>query len=128
MAEYLPAGDLVKQIRAFAFGGDAPSEIADRLQSLPGVDADVICAAGELLYAHFDLLDVTGVGLVARIYEHAVQQGWVGYNQGDRSAEIVAHIDQHLADGAATSAAWPAPDLRLRDGYDWRLAISAGEQ
>ena len=40
MAEYLAAAELVKQIRAFAFGGDAPAEIADRLQSLPGVDAD----------------------------------------------------------------------------------------
>lgn len=127
MAEYLAAAELVKQIRAFAFGGDAPAEIADRLQSLPGVDADVICAAGELLYAHYDLLDAAGVAIVARIYEHAIQQGWAGYNQGDRSADIVARVDQHLAGAGGETAAWPAPDTRLRDDYDWRQ-VGAGEQ
>ncbi|MCC7097264.1 MAG: hypothetical protein IT472_08805 [Thermomonas sp.] len=120
MVDYVDAGELVRRIRAYAFGGHAPEDVADRLQTLPGVPADVICAAGELLYAHFDLLDDSGWMLVAEIYQHTIQQGWSGFNQGDRSAVILAQLSAVIADDHTDPDAWPAPHTGLRDGLDWR--------
>ena len=117
MVDYVDAGELTRRIRAFAFGGHAPEEIVDELQTIPGVAADVICQAGEILFAHLDLLDVDGFQLVGEIYQHALQQGWTGFNQGDRSEAIVALVRA----GADMSDEWPAPHVALRDGHDWRV-------
>lgn len=122
MADYLDAHALIRKVRLYAFGGQAPDEICDVLQTIPGSDADVICTAGELLYAYFDLLDGAGRTLTAEIYQHAIAQGWAGFCQGSRAADIVAAIDAMQNDGADDFTAWPAPDTVRRAGFDWRLA------
>ncbi len=122
MADYLDAPALIRKFRFYAFGGTAPDEICDALQTIPGADADVICTGGELLYAHFDLLDGAGRALTAEIYQHAVQQGWAGFCQGGRAANIVAAIDTMAHDGTDDFTAWPAPETVRRGGFDWRAA------
>lgn len=131
MVDYVnDAGELARRIRLYAFGGQAPEELAARLQSIPGVTADLICEAGELLYAHRDLLDDGGLTLLGEIYVHAEAQGWTTFNQGDRSARIVAGVKRDL--GETGGASWPAsedpePQIARRGGQDWRADLGASE-
>jgi hypothetical protein len=119
------AGELVRRLRAFAFGGNAPAEIEDRLQSLPGVAADQLCDGAELLYAHYELLNDDGKNLVGQIYNYADAQGWSTFNKNGRSAEIVSLARRDLGEKgrgvALKSAKYPEPEtMRRKDNVDWR--------
>lgn len=114
---------LLQGLRRFAFGGTAPNEIDDQLQRLPGADADVICTAAELLYAHYDLLNAEGRRVMAQLYNYAIQMRWSGFNQGTRSEEIVEYTERAIGDvdeAAPAPEEWPIPDTARRSGIDWR--------
>lgn len=115
--------ELLKRFRKFAFGSTVPEGIADRLQSIPGTDADVICSAAEILYAHRDQLDDDGLRVMGELFNYGLNQHWSTFNQGDRSAQIVAATDKALGDARGKAPAdkdWPAPKVELREGVDWR--------
>lgn len=126
------ANELVRRLRAFAFGGAAPEALAERLQALPGVQADQICDGAEILYAHRDLLDPSGLRLAGELFSYALHQGWTTFNQGDRSARIVALARRDLGetggDVAGEADEWPAPQIARRaDGADWRDTAAAAQ-
>ncbi len=130
MVDYVSdAGELLRRLRAFAFGPDAPVEIAARLQSLPGSNADVITAAPEILYAHFDLLTAPGKRVMAEIFVHGNEMGWTTFaggpkGSGNRAEAIVAAVARQLSDepgGTPGPGEWPAPRAELRGGVDWRM-------
>ena len=105
---------LLRNFRAFAFSGNAPSEIETQLQSIPGTDADVICAAAEMLYAHYDLLNDQGRRVTAELFNYAHNQGWTGFNQDGRSETIVTQVGRDLGDAGAVKPLpyeeWPEPE------------------
>jgi hypothetical protein len=130
MVDYVSdASVLLQGFRAFAFSGEAPEEIEDQLQKLPGTDADVICSAAEVLYAHYDLLTDTGKRRMAELFNYAVNQHWSGFNQGDRSAQIVTYTARALGDEGAIlpppEEEWPEPQANRRDSWDWRYPDGA---
>lgn len=121
--------ELVRRIRVLAFGGDADAELAQKLQTIPGSDADVLTEGAELLYAYRDKLDEGGLTLLGQVYHRANDQNWTTFNGGpkgsdNRSERIVALVRRDLGeDGAGIAAAdaeWPEPQTRRRDGHDWR--------
>lgn len=125
MVDYIgDAGELVRRIRMFSFGGHAPQEIAEKLQTIPGSDADILTNGAEILYAHKDLLDNDGLALMAQLYYYADQSKWSTFNKDGRSLAIVGLVRRELGENgfgvADAEAEWPEPETNRRDGQDWR--------
>lgn len=125
------AAELVRKFRAFAFDGGAPEEIALRLQTIPGTDADLLTGAPEILYAHYDLLDDRGKRILGEMFVYGNEQNWTTFaggpkGSGNRAETIVGVVSRDLGDEGAIlpppSEEWPAPKAELRDGADWRSA------
>lgn len=123
------ASELVRRIRVLAFGGNADAELAGKLQTIPGSDADLLTEGAELMFAYRDKLDEDGLALLGQLYTHANDQNWTTFNggprgSGNRSEQIVALVRRDLGEttgGVANDTdAWPAPQVRRRDGFDWR--------
>ncbi len=130
MVDYVAdAGELLRRLRAFAFGPDVPEEIAERLQTLPGSNADVITAAPEIMYAHFDLLPPEGVRVMAEIFVHGNEMAWTSFAGGpkgsnNRAEQIVLAVGVYHDGGEAPPFVdWPEPIIVLRDGHDWRAPV-----
>lgn len=116
--------ELVRRLRAYAFGGAAPADVAARLQTVPGSTADQICGGAEVLYAFRDQLDDDGVRLMGELFTYAREQGWSTFNRGDRTDRIVALARRDLGEKGAgvarKGAEWPEPEVERRGGLDWR--------
>lgn len=126
MVDYVSdANELVRRFRAYAFSDDAPADIAEKLQTIPGVAADVICTGAEMLYAHRDLLDDNGLRVMAELYNYAVQHKWEGFNESAGSQAIVNAAAKALGDATGKASdpdKWPEPKAALRaDRVDWRF-------
>ena len=107
---------LVRRLNAYAYGPDCPEELASRLQSIPGVQADVITQGAQILYAHFDLLNGEGKEVMGLMFNYAVNQHWTAFNEQNGSAQIVA-----LVEGTLDQADVPEPKTQYRQGgVDWR--------
>jgi hypothetical protein len=123
MVDYVSeANELLRKFRAFSFSDAAPAEVAERLQTIPGVAADVLCEGAELLYANYDRLPAEGKRIAAEMFNYALHQGWTTFNQGDRSELIVQNIAADIGDRGKTkppeAVEWPEP--RLSAERDWR--------
>ncbi len=118
------AQELARRVRLLAFGGNAPEEVANALQAIPGTTAELLTTAPEILYAHRDLLDAEALELTGQLYAHAVDQNWSAFNREDRSARIVALVRRDLGEKGAGVAKvadeWPEPQTNRRGGVDWR--------
>ena len=114
---------LLQNFRAFAYSGQAPAEIKEQLQRIPGTDADVICAAAELLYAYYDELTDEGKRSMGELFNYAVNHNWAGFNKEGRSAEIVRLVSIDIGDAEGDmlpDEEWPEPSTDRRTGNDWR--------
>lgn len=136
MVDYVSdAGELLRRLRAFAFGPDVPEAIAERLQTLPGSNADVITTAPEIMYAHFDLLPESGARVMAEIFVHGNEMSWTTFaggskGTGNRAELIVSAVARELGDEPGEAPHpddWPAPDVALRAQVDWRDLIEVPE-
>ena len=116
---------LLHHLRSFMYGSAIPEEVATPLQTLSGVDADIIEQSAEILYANYDRLVEEGKRVCGELFNYAVEQRWAGFNQGDRSATIVQYIERDLGEAGAVKPPkpeeWPDPRAHLREGYDWRF-------
>jgi hypothetical protein len=122
MVDYVnDARELERRLMALAFGSTLPEDLAIKIQMLPGVTADRLTTGAELLYAHKDLLEDDGLRTMAEIYAYANEQGWSGFNQGDRSKRIADGAAYDLGDRKSSPKGDdPEPSTHLRDGVDWR--------
>ena len=124
MVDYVSDPSKLRQrLNAFAYSDEAPESIKEQLQLLPGVDADVICSAAELLYSHHDQLPESGKRVEAELFRYAVEQRWAGFNRDGRSEAIVANISKELGDTKGKvpdPKDWPEPEARRNQDGDWR--------
>lgn len=113
--------DLRRRLNAYAYSPDTPEALANRLQMIPGVDADVIVEGTEILYAHFDLLNDTGKEVLGLLAAYGVSQTWVSLL--DRWTAIRDRVRRDLGERVAKieDADMPPPQTARRDGaVDWR--------
>jgi hypothetical protein len=131
MVDYVAdSGELARRVRLFAFGGAAEAadaELADKLQRIPGVEADLLTQSAELLYAYRDRLDEAGLTLLAEVWTYANEQGWAtlaGGRKGtdNRAERIVRDVRRDLGElrSEVDPEAAPEPVAALRGGFDWR--------
>lgn len=122
--------DLMRALNAYAYGA-APAELAERLQTMIGVDADKISTGREILYAHRDLLDEQGLTVLGQLAEYAVYSTWVGDNADGRCEKIVAGVKRDLGDKSVKAKPEndPAPRVQYRDeGFDWQNPPEPAEE
>jgi len=124
--ELMTSSDLVRGIRSFAFGSADAGEVHEKLQTIPGVDADLITQGAEILYAHIDELDDDGLALCAAIFLHMNEQGFTtccgGPKGSNNRAEKIIELVRSGKDKAGLDALkWPEPKAEIRAGIDWRL-------
>lgn len=115
--------ELRRNFNRYAFAADTPPELADRLQQIPGVDADVFSEGGEILFAHYDLLSDAGKILLAQLTAYGVQHGWAALNRDGRWEKIRDRARKDVGDDveALPDADMPEPQTTRRDGgIDWR--------
>lgn len=112
---------LLRNLNAFAYGEGVDPELADKLQTIPGVAADVITTAAELLYAYRDTLPDKGLRVMGELFAYADAQGWITFNRDGRSKRIVDGAAYQLGDRKTKPAGDdPEPESNRRDGFDWR--------
>lgn len=118
------ANELVRQLNAYAFADPAvPDTIRDRLQLLPGSQADKICDGAELLYAHRDLLGESGLTVMAQLFAYGSLQHWAAFNADGRCDKIVAGVRRDLGEAGdwPDAADDPEPITSWREGgFDWK--------
>ena len=120
---------LARRFNAFIFSPDVPEGAVERLQSIPGSDADKITQGAEILYAHYDLLTNAGKTVVGLLYDYANSQGWPAFCADGRCADIVALVRGDLGEiKPIDPTKAPEPNKALReDGKDWRPAPPADD-
>lgn len=112
---------LLRRLNRFAYSDGVEPELAEKLQTIPGVAADVITTAAELLYAYRDTLNERGLTVMGELFNYADQQGWTAFNRDGRSARIVQGVAFALGERKTEPAGVePAPEVARRDGFDWR--------
>ncbi len=130
MVDYLGnPGELRRRLTAYAYHQDTPSELAERLQELGGVDADVITEAPEILYAHFDLLSEQGLTVLAQLAGYGVAQNWTGLNRDGRWQRISEAARRGLGEKGDVGDPEGDPEpqtVRRADGVDWRAPPKKG--
>jgi len=122
--EYInDASELVRRFNTYVFGPDVPAEAKERLQTIPGSDADKIATGREILYAHYDLLNKAGKILTAQLAGYAVGQNWVTENANGRSEKIRDKVRRDIGEPGD----WlpkeddPEPQTNRRDGgVNWK--------
>ncbi len=122
MADYVnDPQQLLRNLNAFAYGEGVDAELAGKLQTIPGVAADVICAAAEILYAYRDTLNEAGLRVMAQLFTYADEQGWITFNRDGRSKRIADGAAHQLGDRKTKPAGPdPEPETIRRNGFDWR--------
>jgi hypothetical protein len=114
---------LMRALNAYAYAESTPPELAEKLQTIPGVDADRITAAREIMYAHFDVLDEAGKTVLGQLADYAVYSGWSSENTEGRCDKSRDAVRRDLGEEGdlGDPADDPAPRVGLReDGVDWR--------
>jgi hypothetical protein len=114
--------DLRRRLADYAYHPDTPAELAEKLKTIPGVDADVLSEAPEVLYAFFDVLSEQGRTALAQLADYGVRQNWSSLNAGGRWERIRDAARRELGEEVeADPAGDPAPQVTRRaDGIDWR--------
>lgn len=130
MVDYIrDAHELALKVRRFMFAEATDAELAEKLQAIAGVEADLLSTAPEVLYAYRDRLDEAALRLMGELFVHANEQGWTSVAGGpkgtDNRAElIVRDVRRDLGElkGSVDPEAAPAPLMNLRPGgADWRV-------
>lgn len=114
--------DLRRRVTDYAYHSDTPDELAEKLKTIPGVDADVLSEAPEVLYAFFDVLGDQGRTVLAQIADYGVRQNWTTLNANGRWEKIRDAARRELGEEVeADPASDPEPQTtRREDGVDWR--------
>lgn len=113
--------ELVRHLNAFAYSEGLDAELANKLQTIPGVAADIITAGAEILYSYRDTLNEQGLRVMAELFAYADAQCWGAFNREGRSKRIVDGAAFELGDRKTKPAGPdPEPDVARRDGLDWR--------
>ena len=122
MVDYVAdANELARRIRAWSFSIGGDTELKNRIQLIPGVTADLICEAAEILYAHNDILDDDAKRIMAELFNYTDNQGWTTFNKENRSKTIVKLAAFDLGDTITKPIEKPPqPEANRRDGLDWR--------
>ena len=130
MVDYVSdASELRRRLSAYAFNPSIDAELADKLQRMPGVEADVLSNAPELLYAYRDRLGEDGLRLMGELFVHANEHGWTSVAGGakgtdNRAETIVDNVSRAIGEPEAgeerPAEDWPEPQTIRRDGLDWR--------
>jgi hypothetical protein len=100
------ANQLTRAFRRFAFGPDCPEPLAERLQLLPGSQADIVCEGAELLWANRAQLPPAGLEVMGQMFAFAAGQNWSAFNAEQRCERIVAAVRRDLGEPGD----WPDPD------------------
>jgi hypothetical protein len=130
------ASDLLRKFRTWVYrDAQIPDDLRDRLQTIPGGDAEVITNAPEIMYAHYDQLDDAGKRIMGEIWVHGNEKLWTSFAGGpkgsyNRAEQIVEQVSRDLGDEGAIQPRpleeWPEPRVgRREDGIDWRLPATA---
>ena len=137
MVDYVKdASELRRRINAYSFGSEPSEELARKLQTIAGVEADVITTAPEILYAYKDELGEDGLQLMAELFVHMNEQGWTtaaggAKGTGNRAEKIIEAVRQEVGELKADPpepAAWPDPKTEYRDSKDWRGASEPADE
>lgn len=119
---------LVQRFNAFAYSPTAPEELKNKLQTIPGSQADIVTQGLEILYAHFDLLDADGKAVLGVLSDYGVYAGWAAMNVDGRLEKIRDRVRADLGEDVEPLADenMPEPEARLRGGgVDWRFPPEA---
>lgn len=135
MVDYVAdSHELAQRIRRLMFAEGTDAELAEKLQRVPGVDAELLTQGAELVYAYRDTLDDAGKRLLGELWTYANEQGWstmVGGAKGsdNRAEQIIRDVRRDLGElkSAVDPEAAPEPRLELRAGFDWRKPGDAPE-
>ena len=123
---------LERDMNRFAFSGDCPEELSNKLTSIPGSQADKINQGAKILYAHYDQLNDDGKRALGQILTYGINKNWTQYVAETNAETVVEFISRDLGERGALKAPsdmseWPEPATEFRDGTDWRGPLDAEE-
>ena len=131
MVDYVQdPNELLRRLRVYAFTGNIEdAELRNKLQTIPGVTADVLTEAAELLYAYKDALDEQGIRVLAELWTYANEQNWTTFvdgprGSGNRAEKIISCVRHELGElkgKAPKPEDMPQPQVSRRNGRDWRI-------
>jgi hypothetical protein len=130
MVDYVKdPNELVRKLRAYAFAGDIDDDkLRERLQTIPGVTADVLTEAAEILYAFYDKLNKEGKTILGELWTYGNEQHWTTFAGGDKGTDnraeqiidAVRHDIGELKSKGPKPDKLPEPQKNRRDNFDWR--------
>lgn len=111
--------DLVRAFNTYIYGPGVPEVAAEQLQTIPGVQADIIVEGVEILFAHYDLLNDEGRTVLAQLTQYGINQSWGPMVTRWTAINALARHD--LGEDVAVPDPIPEPQMRRRtDGVDFR--------
>lgn len=117
---------LMQLLGAYSYSPTTPSELAQKLQTMPGGPVDKIFHAIDLLYAFSDQLNAEGQAVLRQLTGHALLKEWAIPGQPGRLEGIDASVKRDMGDAGATQLVEdaPLPVLTYReDAKDWRSDV-----
>lgn len=121
------ATTLMRKLGAYAYNPASDSELAERLQTMPGSDVDKMFLAMELLNTFRDRVGPAGLELLGQLAAFAEIKQWQIPGQPERIAKLLNGAKRDLGEPGIDQLVEddPEPVLVYRaDGLDWRAGVT----